>query len=100
MKTRLRLPKKARHFLYALLTPVVSLLGLKGSWKWAVKEMKKGKIVTRASVTGAVKYRLSQDEQFRLENDFHRKESEAKWENSNFFISYLYATDWIIYNWR
>ena len=82
-----------------LFAPVVRFFGLKGSWKWAVKEMKNGKLLVRTCVTGAIKYRLSTDGQNRLECDFHRKESEAKWENANFFISDMEATDWGIYNW-
>ena len=99
MKTKTSKLLGNRHFLYCLLAPVVSFFGLKGSWKWAVKEMNKGKLLVRTSVTGAVKYRLSTDGQNRLEWDFHRKESEVKWENANFFISDMEATDWVIYNW-
>ena len=100
MKTKTSKLVGNRHFLYCLLAPVVRFFGLKGSWKWAVKEMKNGKLLVRTSVTGAVKYRLSTDEQSRLEWDFHRKESEVKWENANFFISDMMATDWVIYNYR
>lgn len=99
MKTKTSKLVGNRHFLYCLLAPVVRFFGLKGSWKWAVKEMKNGKLLVRTSVTGAVKYRLSTDEQSRLEWDFNRKESEVKWENANFFISDMMATDWVIYNW-
>lgn len=94
-----KLNKGLRNALYLVLAPVVRFLGLKGSWKWAVKEMKKGNMVVTASVTGTVKYRLSTDKQDRLQWDFHRKESEAKWETANFFISDMMATDWRIYNW-
>lgn len=100
MKTKTSNLAGNRHFLYCLLAPVVRFFGLKGSWKWAVKEMKKGNLLVRTSVTGTVKYRLSPDEQNRLEWDFNRKESEVKWENANFFISDTMATDWVIYNWR
>ena len=83
-----------------VLSSIIRFLGLKGSWKWAIREMKKGKLVTKNSVTGAVKYRLSTDKQNRLQWDFHRSESEVQWENANFFVSNMMATDWVIYNWR
>lgn len=100
MKTKNSKLAENKHFSDYLLAPIVRFFGLKGSWKWAVKEMKKGKLLVRASVTGSVKYRLSVDGQNRLECDFHRKESEVKWENANFFISNMIATDWVVYNWR
>ena len=41
MKTKTSNLAGNRNFLYCLLAPVVRFFGLKGSWKWAVKEMKK-----------------------------------------------------------
>lgn len=81
-----------------ILSLIIRFFGLKGSWKWAVKEMKNGNLVTMKSVSGALKYRFSVDGEYRFEWDFHKKEDEFKWENANFFISDFMATDWIIYN--
>lgn len=90
--------KELRNALHLMIAPIVRLLGLKGSWRWAAKEMKKGKMIVRVSTTGSVKYRLSNDGGNRLEWDFHRKESEVRWESAYFFISDMMATNWVVYN--
>jgi len=91
---------KNGFFANVVLATVVRFFGMKGSFNWAIKEMKKGKIVVRDGTFGGLKYRLSTDEQNRLQWDFHRKETEVKWESANFFVSDIMATDWVIYNWR
>ncbi len=79
---------------------IIRFFGLKGSFQWAVKQMKAGKIVKRRSTAGAVKYRLSTDEQNRLQWDFHRKENDAQWENAYFFVSCMEATDYFVFEWE
>ena len=69
------------------------LLGLKGSWKWALKQMINGKIIRPSSATGTVKYRFSVDKQNRIEWTFDRKD--YRWNNANIFYSDFIRTDWI-----
>lgn len=79
---------------------IIRIFGLKGSWDWAVRQMLDGAMVTKKSGTGVLKYRLSRDDQNRLEWDFSRSASSASWENANFFVCDLKETDWIIYKWK
>ena len=69
------------------------LFGLKGSWKWALKQMKKGNIVRPSSATGTVKYRFSVDKQDRIEWTFDKEN--FRWDNANIFYSDFQKTDWI-----
>ncbi|MFZ4546667.1 MAG: hypothetical protein ACOYN4_04500 [Bacteroidales bacterium] len=100
MKNKTSKFQKKLHSTYALVIRQVILhLRLKGSWFWALREMGKGKLVTRKNVTGSLKYRFSKDGQNRIQWDFHRNESEARWESGIVFLGDAMATDWIIYNW-
>lgn len=85
--------EKIQKISHQLVNTVIRFFGLKGSWSWAIREMKKGKVVTQKCVTGTLKYRLSEDGQDRLLWDFSEKESYVAWENANFFISKVIATD-------
>lgn len=78
---------------------LIRLFGLKGSWKWAVRQMLKGKIVRPASATGSVKYRFSTDKQNRIQYTFQHgmHSKDFVWENANIFNNDFLTTDWAIY---
>jgi hypothetical protein len=75
----------------------IRTFGLKGSWLWAVKQMKNGHMVRPASATGIVKYRFSRDGQNRLEWNFSVTPHFTDWENAFLFEQDLFYTDWYIY---
>ena len=66
----------------------IRLFGLRGSWKWACRQLDKGLEIRPQSATGCVRYRLDLENQRRLEWWF------GSWENANFFLSHLERTDW------
>ena len=76
---------------------IVRKLGLKGSWSWACKQMKNGKIVKPSNITGSVKYKLDNECQQRICYTFARNIEGAKWDNANIFLSDFERTDWIIF---
>ena len=78
---------------------IKNLLCLKGTFSWALKEMKKGKYLTMKNVTGTLVYRLSNDGQYRLEWSFDRDMDKALFANANFFLSDANATNWVIHHW-
>jgi hypothetical protein len=67
---------------------IVRFFGLKGSWKWACRQMDKGEEVRFKGASGCVRYRLDPENQRRLQWWF------GKWENAFFFLSYQEGTDW------
>ena len=72
-----------------------------GTWEWACEQMEAGRVVTRACVTGSVRYRTSDDGQGRVEWTFDThellEENERGWENAFLFLKDFRATDWILY---
>lgn len=94
---------------------IIKTFGLKGSWKWAKKQMMKGKMVRCKHWTGALKYRISPE----IEIDFYTnqprpstllqanytrtnkqlKNSKSIWETSNHHLSYEDFTDYEIFEW-
>jgi protein involved in temperature-dependent protein secretion len=81
---------------------LIKFFGLRGSWSWAVRQMKKGHIVYPKYVTGCVKYRFSIDGQDRIQWSFQRDETrvlltESVWENANIFYSDFDYTEWGIF---
>ena len=76
---------------------LISFLGLKGSWKWACREMSKGRIVRRSTNTGKAHYRLDRENQRRIQWVFCAGSTlENEWENANIFLSDFECIDWVI----
>jgi hypothetical protein len=75
---------------------VIRTIGLRGSWKWACKQMDKGKIVRRFTDTGAAHYKLDNENQRRIQWAFTRDpHNEKKWDNANIFLDDFKRTDWV-----
>lgn len=75
---------------------IIRFFGLKGSWKWACKQMERGAWVRPAHAAGSVKYKLDYENQRRIVWTFKRDPIENKdWENANIFLSDFEATDWV-----
>jgi len=63
-------------------------LGLKGSWKWACRQMAAGYIVKPKNITGVVKYKVDTEGQRRILFTFSKVISKStKWENAIIFLS-------------
>lgn len=75
---------------------LVKTFGLKGSWAWAVHQMKSGAIIRPSGATGSVRYRLSPDGQNRVEWTFSRDATSESWENANLFASDFESSDWTL----
>lgn len=75
---------------------IIRFFGLKGSWKWACKQMERGEWVRPAHATGSVKYRIDNETQGRIVWTFKREPIGNKdWGNANIFLSDFDATDWV-----
>ena len=71
-------------------------LGLKGSWMWACRQMKKGVWVRRVIASGTVKYKLDHEGQGRIMWTFARhSKSNSDWEEAYIFLDDFEATDWV-----
>ena len=88
---------KSKSLIERIVGGLITLLGLKGSWSWAVRQMDKGYIVYRTTDTGACKYRFSLDGYKRIQNSFHRDPIDANWKNANIFLSTFEATSYDIW---
>lgn len=77
---------------------IVKFFGLKGSWKWACKQMLCGKIVYRKTDTGSAKYKLDTENQGRICWHFTSNPiSSDIWETAYIFLSDFNCTDWEIW---
>lgn len=95
---------------------IIKTFGLKGSWKWAKKQMMKGKIVRCKQWSGALKYRVSLETEYGIDGktpkassllqaNFTRTnkglpKSQPLWETSNHHLSYEDFTDYEIFEWE
>lgn len=79
---------------------IVRMFGLRGSWGWAVRQMRKGEIVKPKGITGSVKYRISPDEGECLQWIFVRflakKQKHETWKSANFFPARDMCSKWEI----
>lgn len=81
-----------------MISCIVRLLGLKGSFLWALKMMSKGCVVRPKNITGAVKYKFDNENQGRIMWSFTHKLKDAEWINANIFMSDILRTDWEIWD--
>ena len=83
---------------------IIRTFGLKGSWKWAKKQMLNGKVVNCKHWSGALKLRVQSPSNTLLENCFWRDNKKPEngtplWETSNHFLSYEDFTDYQVVEW-
>ena len=81
-----------------MIKSVVRILGLKGSWKWACRQMDKGFIVHRTTDTGSAKYRLDPENQRRIVWAFTVDPSAShNWKTANIFLDDFETVCWAIW---
>lgn len=78
---------------------IIRVLGLRGSWSWAKKQMLKGKVVRCKHWSGVLKLKIDSAENTLLLACFHRKNESPSngqplWETSNHHLSYENFTDY------
>lgn len=78
----------------------IRVLGLKGSWKWAKKQMLRGKVVRSKGWRGTLKLKVDSPENGLVYNSYYAENVhpvEGKlWEKSNHFLSQELLTDYEI----
>lgn len=83
---------------------VIRTLGLKGSWKWAKKQMLRGEIVRCKHWSGALRLKIDSPENTLLQASYWGTELNSQdreggvhkeWETSNHHLSYEDFTDYI-----
>lgn len=84
---------------------IIRKFRLKGSWSWAKKQMRAGKMVRCESWAGALKLRIDNNENTLLQSCFRRKpeapENGAQlWSTSNHFLDYEDFTDYEVFEWE
>jgi hypothetical protein len=76
---------------------IIRNFGLKGSWKWAKKQMMKGEIVRCKHWSGTLKLAIDDPENTRLMNTHVRFPRKEDWTTSNHFLTYEDFTDYVIF---
>ena len=83
---------------------IIRLFGLKGSWKWAKKQMMNGEIVRCKHWAGALKLTIDTPFNGRLMSNFTRTpiniNDQPLWDNAVHHISYEEFTDYVIFKWE
>lgn len=72
---------------------IIRFFGLKGSWKWAKKQMLNGKTVRCKHWSGTLKFKIDSRENTLLQCSFQRENKQNLngspiWETSNHHLSY------------
>jgi len=82
-----------------MLKCLIRAFGLKGSWKWAIRQMKRGEIVRIAHATGTIKRKIDSLENGRIVEDFGINEAEQNWISAYVFLGDFNYTDWVVFHW-
>ena len=83
---------------------IIKTFGLKGSWKWAKKQMMNGEIVRCEHWAGSLKLKIDSPEITLLQFNFttHQKTLHVEdklWETANHHLSYEEFTDYVVFRW-
>ncbi len=84
-----------------MIKAVIRLLGLKGSWKWAKKQMLNGSVVRCKHWSGTLIQKIDSRENGLLQMGYYKRDEtnrELEWETSNHFMSYEDFTDYEVWN--
>lgn len=74
---------------------IIKTFGLKGSWKWAKKQMMNGKIVRCKHWHGSLKLSIDDPQNTLLMNTFAHFPQNSDWESSTHFLNYEDYTDYV-----
>jgi hypothetical protein len=75
----------------------IRFFGLKGSFAWACRQMKRGCWVSVRAATGTVKYALDHEEQQRILWTFKDKPHKySDFQNANMFLHDFHRIDWYV----
>ena len=81
-----------------LLNFLIRYFGLKGSFRWAIRKMKKGHTITRRGITGTLRFKLSVRGNlvwcFDSKKNQHIHHGSHRWDPAQIDINYISATDW------
>lgn len=75
---------------------IIKTFGLKGSWKWACKQMQQGRMVGTMNTTGHVRYRLDNEAQERILWAFHNGPTYKDFRGANIFLQDFERVDWVV----
>lgn len=76
---------------------IIRFFGLPGSWKWACRQMEKGRIVRRSTDTGTAKYRLDLEAQRRIVWSYKSNPpNDSEWETAYIFLRDFECVKWVI----
>lgn len=75
---------------------IIRTFGLKGSWKWAKKQMLNGKIVRCKHWIGTLKLKIDDSENQLLLCTFDKNFTDYEWETSTHHLSYEDFTDYYV----
>lgn len=83
---------------------IIRTFGLKGSWKWAKKQMLKGKIVRCKHWHGALKLKIDSKENTMLLFNFTntpiiQHDGESLWNPAIHHLAYEDYTDYTVFEW-
>ena len=77
---------------------IIRFFGLKGSWKWACKQLDKGEIIYVPTTTVSCKYKLDTEAQRRICWHFtHKPKVNDIWENANIFLRDFECIKWDVW---
>jgi hypothetical protein len=80
---------------------LIRILGLKGSWSWAKKQMMQGKIVYCKHWNGCIKLKIDDKNNTLLQHCFWREglvKRLQRWETSNHHLTWENFTDYQVFN--
>jgi len=80
---------------------IIISLGLPGSFRWALRKMKKGQVVTRKSITGTLRFKTNKQSGtvlwcFDSTANYHEHKGTHRWGTADLSIEYIEALDWCL----
>ena len=83
---------------------IIKIFGLKGSWKWAKKQMLNGQMIRGEDWSRALKLKVDNSENGLLQSNCTRENKAAEnggslWRAADHYFSFEDVTNFVIFNW-
>jgi len=79
---------------------IIRFFGIKGSFSWAIRQMKKGETVTRHGIVGTLRFKINDRGTilwcFDSTLNQHKHKGTHRWDPANLDIEYITAADWCL----
>jgi len=79
---------------------ILNFLGLRGSWKWACRQMNKGNVVCKSTRSGEIQYKIDDKKEKIIQWAYKRDYDKVYWKRTSISLNDFKRTNWKIWEYK